>query len=33
MTLQVDGRSLGEELQAAIEKISGVIKVIFVRPF
>ncbi|QSH93058.1 L-serine ammonia-lyase, iron-sulfur-dependent, subunit beta [Treponema medium] len=33
MTLQIDGRSLGEDLQAAIEKIPGVTKVIFVRPF
>lgn len=33
MTLQVDGRSLGEDLQTAIEKIPGVTKVIFVRPF
>ena len=33
MTLQVDGRSLDENLQTAIEKIPGVTKVIFIRPF
>ena len=33
MTLQIDGRSLGEDLQTTIEKIPGVTKVIFVRPF
>ena len=33
MTLQIDGRSLSEDLQTAIEKIHGVTKVIFVRPF
>ncbi len=33
MSLQIDGRSLGEELKAAIEHIHGVTKVIFIRPY
>ena len=33
MSLQVDGHSLGEGLQASIEKVPGVTKVIFIRPY
>ena len=33
MSVQIDGRSLGEELKAAIEQIHGVTKVIFIRPY
>lgn len=33
MTLQIDGHTLEEDLKAAIEKISGVIKAILIRPF
>ena len=33
MSLQVDGHSLGEALQTCIEKVPGVTKVIFIRPY
>lgn len=33
MSLQVDGRSLGDTLKAAIEKVPGVTAVIFIRPY
>ena len=33
MILQIDGRFLDKDLQAAIEKIAGVTKVIFMSPF
>jgi len=33
MSLQIDGRSLGEDLKAEIESIHGVTKVIFIRPY